>query len=406
LKIILFEERRLINQEYFVRWYMNIHESKQLIFHWRRNRHYIFYFIVILTLLSLGACSDPDTVGIDMNVKDQVVETERSPTQESPTQEPPTQVPTQAAIAVPTSVSGRDGKIAFGSNRDGNSEIYLMDADGRNQINLTNNEAYDSSPTWSPDGSKIAFVSSRLIDYETTRTFNYGIYVMNADGSDLVRLTYHDNNVGFLDWSPDGNKIAYITRKLDGEGLDEVNEVDKLYGWKGIEIMVIDSDGSNGIRLTNNNSEDVHPSWSPDGSKIVFNSDRDGDLEFERDNNQEIYVMNADGSNVIRLTDNDYLDGGPKWSPDGSKIAFTSNRNGAIEICMMDADGSNVICLPNNDEFRYAAFSDWSPDGSKIIFSGSGDLGRAIIYVMNADGSELERLTDNTSENYSTVWQP
>jgi len=359
---------------------MNIHESKiKIILHWLRNKHYMVYLYVILILLSLAACSNPDPVVIDMNIKDQIAETEISPTQES----------TQSPILVPTPLAGRDGKIAFWTERDGNGEIYLMGADGRNQINLTNNDASETYPAWSPDGSKIVFISTRNSNYEITGTYDYEIYVMTADGSNQIRLTDNDKREGYLAWSQDGSKIAFVS---DWDGIKD---------WPGLEICVMDADGSNVIRLTNNDSRDDLPAWSPDGSKIAFASDRDGD--------REIFVMDADGGNVIRLTDDDSLDFSPAWSPDGNKIAFASDRNGDrnghASICVMNVDGSNVICLPNNDAFTHAYSPAWSPDGSKIAFSTNGGFGKEI-YVMNADGSELECLVDGTGKNGLPVWQP
>ncbi|MFC1694264.1 SUMF1/EgtB/PvdO family nonheme iron enzyme, partial [Candidatus Latescibacterota bacterium] len=163
-----------------------------------------------------------------------------------------------------------EGKIAFSSYRDGNYEIYLMDTDGSNQTRLTFNSAYDSYPSWSPDGSQITFSSYR--------DGNYEIYVMNADGSNQTRLTYNSGYDWAPAWSPDGSQIAFSY--LDGYN----------------EIYVMTADGSNQTRLTNNSVNDYKPTWSPDGSHIAFQSDRDG--------NYEIYVMNADGSNQTRLTDN------------------------------------------------------------------------------------------------------
>jgi Tol biopolymer transport system component len=351
---------------------MNVKETKKrLIVHWLINQHYLVNLFVVIMLLCLAACSNSDPVVIDININDQIAETEIYPTPES----------TQSAYFVPNPLAGRAGKIAFWTDRDGNGEIYLMGADGRNQINLTNNDALEIYPAWSPDGSKIVFISSRTSKYESTGTYDYEIYVMNADGSNQIRLTDNDQREGYPAWSPDGSKIAFVS---DWDGIKD---------WSGLEICVMDADGSNVIRLTNNDSRDDLPAWSPDGSKIAFTSDRDGD--------REIYVMDADGSNVIRLTEDDSRDISPVWSPDGSKIAFSSDRDGNAKICVMDADGSNVICLPNIYPFTHASFPAWSPDGSKIAFSTQYD-----IYVMNADGSELERLVAGPGMNVFPIWQP
>jgi hypothetical protein len=155
-----------------------------------------------------------------------------------------------------------------------------MNADGSDQIRLTNNSANDYTSAWSPDGTEIAFSSDR--------DGNYEIYVMNADGSDQIRLTNNSANDRFPAWSPDGTEIAFSSDR-DGD----------------FEIYVMNADGSDQIRLTNNSANDDYPAWSPDGTKITFSSDRDG--------NHEIYVMNADGSDQIRLTNNPTLDWFPAW---------------------------------------------------------------------------------------------
>ena len=262
------------------------------------------------------------------------------------------------------------GRIAFSSDRDGNYEIYVMDADGSNKQRLTNNPADDKSPSWSPDGSNIAFASYREGNNE--------IYVMDADGSNQINLT---NNLAWdydPSWSPDGARIAFASTR------------DGIY-----EIYVMDADGSNQRRMTNNERLDYTPSWSPDGSRIAFVSERDG--------NGEIYVMDADGGNQRNLTNNPAGDVSPSWSPDGTRIAFTSNRDGNREIYVMDADGGSqqrLINNPANDNYP-----SWSPDGTRIAFSSTRD-DNGEIYVMDADGSNQRNLTNNPSFDNYPSWSP
>ena len=277
------------------------------------------------------------------------------------------------AVAGPDSAGatfpGQNGKIAFVSDRDGNDEIYVMNADGSGQTRLTNNLAQDNRPDWSPDGSKIAFASDR--DGITQ------IYVMNADGSGVTKLTTFPGTNWSPAWSPDGSRIAFTN----------------IYGTA--QVYVINADGSDQTRLTNSTSWDNQPNWSPDGSKIVFVTDRNG--------NREIYVMNADGSEQTRLTSNLAFNIDPDWSPDGSKIVFYSSRDGNREIYVMNADGSEQTRLTSNVVLD--GWPGWSPDGSKIVFV-SDRNGNQEIYVMNADGSGVTRLTNNTAENLMPDWQP
>ena len=251
--------------------------------------------------------------------------------------------------SVPTwSPDGR--RIAFGSDRDGNWDIYVMNADGSGVARLTDNDAVDSSPAWSPDGRRIAFVSPR--------DGNLDIYVMNADGSGVTRLTHNDAYDWYPAWSPDGRRIAFDSDR-DGNR----------------EIYVMNADGSGVTRLTYNGAVDGFPAWSPDSRRIAFVSERDG--------NWDIYVMNADGSGVTRLTYNEADDWLPAWSPDGRRIAFVSVRDGNLEIYVMNADGSGVTRLTYND--AHDSFPEWSPDGRQIAFHSHRD-GNMEIYVMNATG--------------------
>ncbi len=256
-------------------------------------------------------------------------------------------------------------RIAFHSSQEWGFEIYVMNADGSDVTRLTDNKAPDVEPSWSPDGRRIVFKSSSdsvLVGWLT-------IYAMDADGSNVTQLT---DRLGWEDvpsWSPDGRHIAFAS-----------------YVRGNHELYILDIDRADVTRLTANRADDKNPSWSPDGQHIAFTSDREGDFG--------IYVMDVDGSDVTRLTVNRSDEMNPSWSPDGQRIMFSTDRG---EIFVMDADGSNVTRLA--DELGWEAVPSWSPDGRRIAF----ESGREI-YVMNADGSEVTRLTDSEAWDGGPTW--
>ena len=277
--------------------------------------------------------------------------------------DPPTPAPAPAPAA--------NGRIVFSSNRDGNSEIYAMNADGTGVSRLTNHSGSDYGPAWSPDRQRIAFTSNRSGDDE--------IYVMNADGTGVSRLTYGTGGsyqvvppgMSQPAWSPDGQRIAVSWNR---------------YGDNFYEIYVMNADGTNVSRLIGGYL-DFNPAWSPDGQRIAFERIVLGD------STSDIYVVNEDGSNLTRLTTNNGYDGTPAWSPDGERIAFASWRNGRLDIYVMNADGSNQTGLTDGDDPA------WSPDGQRIAFSSGRD-----IYVMNADGSNPTRLTSHSAADLDPHW--
>ncbi len=248
-------------------------------------------------------------------------------------------------------------QYAFTSRRDGNFEIYTMNADGTGQTRITNHSAIDTEASFSPDGRQIVFASSR--------TGLGDIYRMNVDGTGLVRLTTSSAIDATPAWSPDGTKIAFTSRR-DGN----------------FEIYVMNADGTNQTRLTNNKAIDNEAEWSPDGSRLSFTSTRTG--------LGDIYLMNANGSGVTRLTTSSAIEGTSAWSPNGTKIAFTSRRDGNFEIYVMNADGTGQTRRTNNNAIDTEPV--WSADGSKIVFA-SGRTGNGDIYAMNPDGTGVVRLT-------------
>jgi Tol biopolymer transport system component len=253
-----------------------------------------------------------------------------------------------------------DQKILFSSNRDGNWDIYKMNANGSQLINLTNHPADERGPAWSPDGNRIAFFSNR--------DGNKEIYIINEDGSEPERLTHSLASDTWPAWSPDAKKLLYVS--------GHENQRD---------IYVIYLDDLIQINLTRTNlADEMDPAWMPDGKRIVFVSDQDG--------NKEIYIINIDGTGLTRLTHNLLNDGYPRPFPNGSGIVFLSDRNGKRNLFIMNIDGSNQRDFPGGIVSRNvcAAFG-WSYNGERIAFATEGTH-NSDIYMMNRDGSGKIRL--------------
>ena len=277
-----------------------------------------------------------------------------------------------ALLLLPTPMFAQE-KVVFESQRDGNNEIYLMDANGANQLRLTSNSFYDAEPAFSPFGEKIAFTS--------TRNGNAEIYVMNTDGSIVTNVTNNPATDGHPSFSPDGKKIVFISTRGGHLG-----------------IWVMDVDGSNPLELMDGIGGN-EPEFSPDGTKIVFSGTGTSGGD------SEIWIMNADGTGRDNLTQNpDSQDTEPSFSPDGTKIVFTKHpKNGSSEILVMNVDGSNPVNLTNNPAPDSAA--EFSGDGSRIFFTTFRD-GQQEIYQMNPDGSNQVNVTSNLGNDSSPSWGP
>jgi Tol biopolymer transport system component len=211
------------------------------------------------------------------------------------------------------------------------------------------------SPSWSPDGTKIAFLDARGIPKGAN------LYIMNANGSGQTKLSSALSPIETPRWSPDGTKILFVGSP------DVLN-----FYW-----AIINVDGSGERPLFGSQGGDA-PAWSPDGTKIAFESSENNDFV------EDIYVMNADGSGRRNLSNNARPNQTPQWSPDGTKITFVSVVNGKSTIFVMNADGTGQ--KPLTDGLRRSYGPAWSPDGSKIAYSEAQEFLGSII-VINADGS-------------------
>jgi Tol biopolymer transport system component len=281
------------------------------------------------------------------------------------------------------SIAKTNGKIAFTSTQDGNTEIYVMNSDGSSRTRLTNNPAFDGDPAWSPDGTRIVFTS--------TRDGNEEIYVMKADGSGQTRLT---NNAA-LDrtpaWSPDGAQIAFASNRDSGD----------------FDIFVMNTDDlvqTNISRIPGGVQADFQdPDWSPDGTKIACSQ---AIIQNGVRGPYGVLTMNSDGSNQTRLTTAGNVDITPRWSPDGTKIVFASSRVGNLgtfQVYFMTANGGNQTRLTNNtgENSRPA----WAPDGTKLTFQSTQRFSFDV-YTMNPDGANQVQLTNTFAQESQPIWQP
>lgn len=273
-----------------------------------------------------------------------------------------------------------------------------------------------TAPTWAPNGYEIAFSASYGGSFD--------IYTIDIWTGSQQRVSNHPSNNLYPSWAPGGRWISFYSDRPPRFGPFPPDTV--VYNVRGLyenyardgyrpswsrdgrtiaahfrsergnfEIYVMDRRGRNRRPLTENMATDVHPKFSPDGERILFISDRD--------HQPEIYVMDSDGSNQTRLTWSDSYDLDPVWSPDGEQILFISNRYGPFDIFVMKSDGSDLKRLTDTPSIEMSPV--WSPDGSRILFS-SNRNGYFDLFVMNSDGSDLKQLTSGEFHEYYGSWSP
>lgn len=279
---------------------------------------------------------------------------------------------------------GERGLLAFVSDRDGQPEIYQMHVDGTGLLNLTQHPALDVQPAWSPDGSRLAFASNRV--------GNFDIYVLELASGQLSNLTaYWDQFVAGAPaddtqpaWSPDGSQLVFESQR----GGDTDIYVMDVTGWQvqNLTQRPVDGDGD--------------PAWSPDGSQLAFVSNRAGSWN--------IYMMQPDGQaqTLVAAMADDV--GAPDWAPDNQRLVFHSlvfrpNTPANFDIGVMLADGSSRQWLteePSDD-----ANPSWSSDGAYVAFD-SNRNGSANIWLMRVDGSDLRQVTDGPGQSSDPDWYP
>jgi Tol biopolymer transport system component len=282
----------------------------------------------------------------------------------------------------------RNGLIAFarGGPR---SSLFATNPDGTGLTKLPSVPG-DTDPAWSPDGSRIAFARFR--------EGGAGIWVMNADGTGLLRITDGGPDVDGTDlapaWSPDGSRIAFAREGRPAKAATG-----------NTDLYVVNADGTDLVHLTDDPMMEYAPTWSPDGSRIAFEA-----YDLATGGNPpsplRLYVMNADGTGMEALGPENVE--GPSWSPDGTEIAFVDTETGSIMAIHPDGTALRRIvdaaALVGGVHLVYGAT--WSPDGTQIAFMAGPDSTATHIYIVSRDGSDVRQVTDGPAPDAEPAWQP
>jgi Tol biopolymer transport system component len=271
------------------------------------------------------------------------------------------------------------GKIVYQSDQYGNFELLSINLRTGAVLRLTNNSANDVSP---------AYISAtNQIGYASDQNNGLNLYVMDTFGKGIhpiLKGKYF--GVDYPDWSMDGK---YIVASIVENCVAPATNCN-------YDIYTLNADGTNLKNITNTPASEWNPVWSPDGQKIAFSSDRDGD--------SEIYIMDKDGSNLKQITNNSGYDGRPRWSPDGTKLAFETDRDGGDwDIYIMDTDGRNPKPITNNATNDFS--ESWSPDGKWLVYVSNSD-GDNEIFIIDSNGQNQFRLTNNYNNDTSPIWLP
>jgi serine/threonine protein kinase len=282
----------------------------------------------------------------------------------------PTVIPTHTPVPIDHAEMLANGRIAFTSQRDGNTEIYVLDRATGSETRLTRYGGVDSHPSWSPDGSQIVFYSDRNGEND--------LYLMDADGENVTQLTFGGGDNRYPVWAPDGSYIAFQSERNSN-----------------VDIWIIRPDGTGERRITDASGTDDFPGWSPDSQQLVFSSTRNG--------NWDIYVVDISSGDVRQLTDGNQDEWIPAWSPDGRFIVYqvTQAQNWDLFIYDFETDTTQQLL-----EYRYDDWSPaWAPDGQAIVYYAFVG-GNQELMLYDLLSQENLQLTKNGAHDTFPDWAP
>jgi Tol biopolymer transport system component len=334
----------------------------------RQLRHTLILILGLLALaLALAACGGGEADPTESATADVAPTDEAAPDPTATEEAAPEPAPTEATA--PSSAL-----IVFSSNRGANPDafnLYTVDPASGEVSQITDSFLFAGIPNISPDGSTVAFFTN---DGGAFRVHTVGI-----DGSNLTPVT--DFSSAVPGWFPDGQRLV-----LNSDSTTEPADVPDVYA--------MNLDGSDLVQIIDSDpTADFQGRVSPDGSRLLFLSDRDG--------NVDIYVADIDGSNISQLTDTPTEEYSADWSPDGSQILYASSESGNDDVWVMNADGSNPVQL--TDHTGLDGQCAFSPDGSQIVFV-SDRGGNTNLWIMNADGSDSVQLTEGSQLDIFPDW--
>lgn len=274
-------------------------------------------------------------------------------------------------------------RIAADFRTGSNTEIFVFSADGCQRYNLSDHPAYDFGPLWSPDGQRIAFRSFRGSEANNQGKLFVATLDAGLNVTDLHQITGSDTDDQLAGWSPDGAWLLFTSAVRFSDANQEP------------DVFIARADGSQVRQLTTHPAPDTNPVWSPDGQWIVFRSLRDGE--------PELYTIHPDGSGLTNVSDSPRPDTNASWSPDGAWLVYQTERDPTIDLMLVRPDGTDRHALTAHPaaDFNPA----WSPDGRWIAFESLRSANRDI-FAIRPDGSGLVQLTTFPGVDSSPAWSP